>query len=71
MSSATACWPTCSAIRTTTCTPWKPFPELEPLPGAQLPTGYSGCLLLATMPPLWFAVMHPRMRATTEPVAAL
>lgn len=29
----------------------------------QLPTGYAGMLLLATLPPLWFAVMNPRVRA--------
>ncbi|MRD48505.1 alkane 1-monooxygenase [Caenimonas koreensis DSM 17982] len=42
---------------------WKPFPELEPLPGPQLPTGYAGCLLLAAVPPLWFRLMHPRLDA--------
>ena len=36
----------------------------------QLPTGYPGMMVLATIPPLWFAVMHPhieryRQRATT------
>ena len=40
---------------------WKPYPTLEPLPGPQLPTGYAGCLLLAMVPPLWFALMHPRI----------
>jgi alkane 1-monooxygenase len=40
---------------------WKPFPELQPLPGPQLPTGYAGCLFLAAVPPLWFGVMHPRL----------
>ena len=40
---------------------WKPYATLEPLPGPQLPTGYAGCLLLAMVPPLWFAVMHPRI----------
>ena len=40
---------------------WKPYPTLEPLPGPQLPTGYAGCLLLAMLPPLWFAVMHHRL----------
>ena len=40
---------------------WKPYPTLEPLPGPQLPTGYAGCLLLAMLPPLWFALMHPRL----------
>jgi alkane 1-monooxygenase len=39
---------------------WKPFAELRPLPGPQLPTGYSGCILLASVPPLWFSVMEPR-----------
>lgn len=40
---------------------WKAYPTLEPLPGPQLPTGYAGCLLLAMVPPLWFALMHPRL----------
>lgn len=42
---------------------WKPFAELEPLPGPQLPTGYAGCLFLASVPPLWFGAMHPRLDA--------
>jgi alkane 1-monooxygenase len=42
---------------------WKPFPELEPLPGPQLPTGYAGCIYLAAVPPVWFAVMHRRLDA--------
>ncbi len=42
---------------------WKPYPTLEPLPGPQLPTGYAGCLLLAMLPPLWFALMHKRIAA--------
>lgn len=29
----------------------------------QLPTGYPGCMLLALVPPLWFAVMNPRVTA--------
>ena len=41
---------------------WKPYPTLEQLPGPQLPTGYAGCLLLAMVPPLWFALMHPRLQ---------
>lgn len=45
---------------------WKPFAQLEALPGPQLPTGYAGCILLATVPPLWFAVMEPR-RAAAAP----
>lgn len=40
---------------------WKPYAQLEALPGPQLPTGYAGCLLLAAVPPLWFALMHPRV----------
>ena len=31
--------------------------------GPQLPTGYSGMLPLAFVPPLWFAVMHRRLEA--------
>jgi alkane 1-monooxygenase len=42
---------------------WKPYAELQPLPGPQLPTGYAGCLFLASVPPLWFRVMEPRLRA--------
>lgn len=43
---------------------WKPFPQLQALPQApQLPTGYAGCILLAAVPPVWFALMHPRMAA--------
>jgi alkane 1-monooxygenase len=40
---------------------WKPYAQLEALPGPQLPTGYAGCLLLAAVPPLWFALVHPRL----------
>lgn len=43
---------------------WKPYAELQPLPGPQLPTGYAGCLFLATVPPLWFAAMEPRLAAS-------
>ncbi len=28
----------------------------------QMPTGYPGMMLLAAIPPLWFAVMNPRVR---------
>lgn len=49
---------------------WKPFATLQALPGPQLPTGYAGCLFLATCPPLWFRVMHPRLDAL-EPAPAL
>jgi alkane 1-monooxygenase len=42
---------------------WKPYPELEPLPGPQLPTGYAGCLFASTLPPVWFRLMEPRLEA--------
>ena len=41
---------------------WKPYPTLALLPGPQLPTGYAGCLMLAMLPPVWFAVMHRRLQ---------
>lgn len=42
--------------------PWKPYASLEHLTDSpQLPTGYAGCILLAMVPPLWFAVMNPRL----------
>lgn len=41
---------------------WKPYAELAPAPQApQLPTGYAGAIVLALVPPLWFAVMHPKL----------
>lgn len=42
---------------------WKPYATLQPLPGPQLPTGYSGCLFLAWVSPLWLRVMEPRLTA--------
>jgi alkane 1-monooxygenase len=42
---------------------WKPYATLDALPGPQLPTGYAGCLFLASVPRLWFAAMHPRLAA--------
>ena len=42
---------------------WKPYATLDALPGPQLPTGYAGAIFLATLPPLWFRVMHQRMKA--------
>jgi alkane 1-monooxygenase len=30
----------------------------------QLPTGYPGMMLLATLPPLWFALMNPKIQRT-------
>jgi alkane 1-monooxygenase len=32
----------------------------------QLPSGYAGMFLLAYVPPLWFAVMHPRLIQAVE-----
>ncbi len=51
---------------------WKHYSSLQAMPQApQLPTGYAGCLLLAAIPPLWFALMHPRLQALkSEPSAA-
>ncbi len=37
----------------------------------QMPTGYPGMMLLALVPPLWFAVMHPRLRRLEEPSTSL
>jgi alkane 1-monooxygenase len=43
---------------------WKPYATLDALSGApQLPTGYAGCLFLASVPRWWFAAMHPRIAA--------
>ena len=33
----------------------------------QMPTGYPGMMLLSLLPPLWFAVMHPRIDALSTP----
>ena len=40
---------------------WKPYPTLAALPGPQLPTGYAGCLFLASVPRLWFRAMERRL----------
>ena len=43
---------------------WKPYATLQDTPdGPRLPTGYAGSILLAAIPPLWFALMHPRLAA--------
>lgn len=48
---------------------WKPYETLAPLPGPQLPTGYAGCLFLASVPRLWFRVMDGRLqRLQQQPV---
>ncbi len=42
--------------------PKRPYPVLRHFDEApQLPTGYPGMILLALVPPLFFAVMHPRL----------
>jgi len=28
----------------------------------QMPTGYPGMMLLATVPPLWFKIMNPKIK---------
>jgi alkane 1-monooxygenase len=41
---------------------WKPYSTLQDLPDTpRLPTGYAGCIILAAIPPLWFALMHTRL----------
>jgi alkane 1-monooxygenase len=48
--------------------PKRPYPVLRHFDEApQLPTGYPGMILLALVPPLFFAVMHPRL---TQAVSA-
>ena len=43
---------------------WTPYASLSRIePTLQLPTGYAGCLALAAIPPLWFAIMDRRLRA--------
>jgi alkane 1-monooxygenase len=32
----------------------------------QMPTGYPGMMILSTLPPLWFAIMNPRVRAVQD-----
>jgi alkane 1-monooxygenase len=32
----------------------------------QMPTGYPGMMLLSLIPPLWFAVMNPKIAAQKE-----
>lgn len=45
----------------------KAYAELQPEPQSpQMPTGYSGMVLLALVPPLWHRVMDPRVRAWRE-----
>lgn len=42
--------------------PARPYAALQPQPESpKLPTGYPGMVPLAFVPPLWFAVMNPRV----------
>ena len=42
--------------------PSRPYAALQPQPGSpKLPAGYPGMVPLAFVPPLWFAVMNPRV----------
>jgi alkane 1-monooxygenase len=42
--------------------PAKHYQLLESMPKAgNLPTGYPGMMLLSLLPPLWFAIMNPRL----------
>ncbi|MDA1118815.1 MAG: alkane 1-monooxygenase [Proteobacteria bacterium] len=42
--------------------PMRPYAALQPRADSpKLPTGYTGMLPLAAVPPLWFAVMNPRV----------
>jgi len=44
--------------------PGLPAHRLQRTPEApQMPTGYAGMVVLASVPPLWFAVMNPRLGA--------
>ena len=49
----------------------RPYSLLRAIrPAPELPTGYSGSLLLAFVPLAWFAVMHPRLDALNSVVPA-
>jgi alkane 1-monooxygenase len=44
--------------------PMLPYQQLEDRPDApRLPTGYFGMMIVALIPPLWFAMMDPRLVA--------
>jgi alkane 1-monooxygenase len=44
--------------------PMLPYQQLEDRPAApRLPTGYFGMMIVALIPPLWFAMMDPRLVA--------
>ena len=47
--------------------PGRPFPVLRHFDEApQLPTGYPGMIVVALMPPLFFALMDPRLPGATR-----
>lgn len=49
----------------------RPFEALRTMPQApQLPAGYPALVLVALLPPLWFALMDRRVPPTESPVAA-
>ena len=49
----------------------KPYQTLDTIENApQLPTGYPGMMLLSLFPPVYFAVMNPRVDRLREPTAA-
>jgi alkane 1-monooxygenase len=49
----------------------KPFQTLDTIEEApQLPTGYPGMMLLSLVPPLYFAVMNPRVDRLMSGAAA-
>jgi alkane 1-monooxygenase len=35
----------------------------------QLPSGYPSCMILSLFPPVWFAVMNPRVDKSNERMA--
>jgi alkane 1-monooxygenase len=40
----------------------RPYAALQPqAESPKLPTGYAGMVPIALLPPLWFAVMNPRV----------
>lgn len=50
--------------------PGKPFPELvDDADAMRMPLGYPGMVLLAMVPPLWFRVMDPKVRAAAAPTS--
>ncbi|GAA4372572.1 alkane 1-monooxygenase [Hymenobacter koreensis] len=50
----------------------RPFQQLRYQPsGPQMPAGYPAMMLLATLPPLWFRVMHARLTQAQQAAAQL